>query len=372
MSYYLFKSLLLCGGLSTLLACQVGKDSVEKQKGAEAAWLSSMSKIVKEGDVRIDFYGNVLDQYGHPVEGAEVFFQMTRSGLNPANYFLTVDEFSIKTDAQGSFSLRNKTGQRISVTEIERKGYEFSSADTSNVTSFAFGGPYKKEYLFVPDRKNPIIYHLRKKGETALLFDHGVNFPFPVKESGKEMGLDLIRDADLNTTEMKTLVSNGDPVVCDLKAKATFNPKTHTWSVVLSPGNPSGGIIVSNQLLYEAPKDGYKPNYTFTPTSVRGRGNDMYLYLRSREPFLYTRIKFNDNFHASPDYFAFGGEAVTNPYGDRILDQATDLPFEVRHSLKEEVMESFRHKNRPPKPDLQKLVQEAEKKKPQSQPLFKR
>lgn len=361
MSHYMFKIIFICGGLSSLLACQGEKSSTER--------LARIAKVSKEGDVQIDFFGKVVDQFGNPVEGVELRIGINQFGLNPSHFFRRIKDIYVKTNAQGCFSIQNERGTNLFVELKPKNGYEYSLQDPLNVLSSKHEDP---PLLFAPDPKNPVIYHLRKKGEIALLLEHGVNFQFPVKESGKEMGMDLIQGASLDAVKLKTLIFNGDPVACDLKAKAIYSPKRNTWSVVLSPGDPNGGIIVSNQLLYEAPKEGYKPNYTFTPTSVRGRGNDMYLYLRSREPFLYSRIKFNDNFHTSPDYFAFGGEAVTNPYGERVLDQATDLPFEVRHSLEEEVRESFRHKNRPPKPNLQKLVQEAEKKKPQSQPLFKR
>ncbi|MFH0778401.1 MAG: hypothetical protein V2A71_07190, partial [Candidatus Eisenbacteria bacterium] len=56
------------------------------------------------------------------------------------------------------------------------------------------------------------------------------------------------------------------------------------------------------------------------------------------------------------------GKAVTNPYGDRNLEQATDLPYEVTKQLTDEAKTSFRQNKRPSKPDLPKLVKEAKEK----------
>jgi hypothetical protein len=52
----------------------------------------------------------------------------------------------------------------------------------------------------------------------------------------------------------------------------------------------------------------------------------------------------------------FSASAVLNPYGDRILEEATNLPGDVRLKLMDDIDEAIRRGGRPPKPDLPKLV----------------
>jgi len=59
---------------------------------------------------------------------------------------------------------------------------------------------------------------------------------------------------------------------------------------------------------------------------------------------------------------------VTNPYGDRNLEQATDLPYEVTKQLTDEVKAAFRQNKRPVKPDLPKLIEEVKEKAEKDKP----
>ena len=203
---------------------------------------------------------------------------------------------------------------------------------------------------------------MRKRTENpTLLFEAGyLKFPLTVADTGKVLGYDFVRKSPIRDV----ISPFGEDAECfpDLQVTATFDATSTTWQVTLSPGGTKGGIMVSDQLLYEAPADGYGPSYSFVPED-RGDLKDKYVYLKSRDPAIYTRLEI-DYINANSEFFRLNGKAVTNPYGERNLEAATDLPIEIKAQLMEEVRAAFRANQRPTRPDLPKLIQEFHSKSP--------
>lgn len=354
---YLFHCLFLCCALPSSLSCQADKQS-------------RMIELIKSKDVRIDFYGKVQDQQGHPVEGADVLLHL--KNYNPfVEFYTEIKEIHVKTDTQGYFSIFKKTGSHIFIQQIQKIGYEYSWPQEKN--SFQYSGD--GDIPFVPDPNHPILFRMRKMGEATFLLKSGTEFEFLARESGTEQGYDLIKGIGLKAQVFKSLLLNDEPVFPDLKVKAAFDEKSQTWSVTIFAGTSGGGILASDQLLYEAPSEGYQSRYDFSvhiPVDYSMPEKSKYLYYRSREPAIYSRLEIQDIRNVTKDHIDFGGKGVTNPYGDRNLERATDLPGEVEFKLDQGVRASFRQNRRPLKPDLPKLIQEAEQKKPLLQRLFKK
>ena len=354
-----------------------------------------MMEMVKRIDTnKINFYGKVLDEQGQPVEGAEIILHLKRfSALAPPWYEQIIDIY-LKSDREGRFSITNEQGRDILIANIDKKGYQHSF---KHKTKDSYGFSPEMDAVFVPDPKNPVVFWMRKKGEVAFIFESngGPNFSFKRDESGTQKGVDIIHGLEIKEKDLPKPTFNGDPLFCDLKAKAIFDSRTKTWTMVLTPGGSDGGILFSDRLLYEAPAEGYLPSYTIQPEAFRkafglteseerveGGGKygllipnpGIYLYLRSRTPGLYSRTHITHLVANKEEIYLSGGGTILNPYGDRILEQATDLPGEVKGQLGNQVRETCRlnPNARPPKPDLQKLIQEAEKKKPLLQRLFKK
>lgn len=330
--------------------------SVERE-GAEKK-MSRMKEILRKRDVDISFYGRVVDQNGEPIVSANVEIQITQFNPDPEKLFGQVKSLVVATDNIGGFSIEEERGRDIYVKNISKSGYEYAMAQ--NRSSFQYFEESGHPKPFVADKTTPVLFRLRKQGDTAFLLENKYcECQISVNESGKTKGYDFIHQKQIRNLE--TSVLNGETLTCDLRIKATFNTNNATWIVVLSSGSTNGGIIVSEQLFYEAPKDGYQSEYTFVPED-RKPLKAKYVYLKSREPAIYTRLEL-DNCNAGKSFFRLNGEiAVTNPYGDRNLEQATDLPYEVTKQLTDEAKTAFRQNKRPQKPDLPKLVKEAKEK----------
>lgn len=299
----------------------------------------------------LHIYGKVTDQEGRPVADADVMLRW-----ETAEFLIDEQKYSpqtewLKSDEDGAWTFRIDKPHRVFVVEVKKAGY-------AHVAQHSYGsaGGNLVEHKTTPD--NPVVSVLRKKGETTfLLKESTLHLQVLASESGKTIGYDLVQREPIRNVENP----GGDGAThCDLKVEATFNTKEATWTAVLSPGNTDGGIVVSEQLLYEAPETGYQPEYPFTPED-RKPVMVKYIYLKSRDPAIYTRFEI-DYINANKDFFRISGKSLTNPYGDRNLEQATDLPYEVTKQLSDEAKAAFRQNKRPEKPDLPKLVKEAKEK----------
>ncbi|MFO1488057.1 MAG: hypothetical protein U1F65_06235 [Verrucomicrobiota bacterium] len=309
-----------------------------------------------EGDVV--FYGKVVDQFTNPVVAADVEVDvpeqtgfMQRAARKKMVVTDSNGEFEVSAKTYG---LRNLNGSFLLIEKISKDGYEFVRANSTN--SFT----YQKGYtdFHIADKTKPEVFSMRKKTlAPAFLFQEtDLKLGSGIAASAWTNGYDFIKGHRFNDTHR--LIFNDEPVFPDIQCKATFNTNYATWTVTLMPGNTNGGIIASEQMLYEAPETGYQPEYVFTPEDRPQQVKMAHLYLKSREPAIYTRIDIR-YLNAGPEFFRLSGESVTNPYGERNLERATDLPWAVTKQLTDEVETAFRENKRPAPPDLPKLIQGA-------------
>lgn len=149
-------------------------------------------------DVKIDFYGRVLDQYDAPVVGASV------AGIITVNSGFHSDAESIKaiTDANGLFRFEGHRGEKLSLT-ISKGGYMFPVTNTL----FIYSHLWRKDERHHPDSKNPVLFRLWKSegAEELLLIDQRYRYANETSasfdlvahakvESGGDLKLSLRRD----------------------------------------------------------------------------------------------------------------------------------------------------------------------------------
>ena len=108
----------------------------------------------------IEFYGKVVDQNEQPIPDAEV--RMNWTDMSPKG---TSDAIRT-TDGDGRFSITGVQGKNFGVRSIKKDGY--IEAFRSNPHSFEYAGFWEPSY-HEPDPTNPVIFHMRKKGEAAAL-----------------------------------------------------------------------------------------------------------------------------------------------------------------------------------------------------------
>ena len=104
----------------------------------------------------VNFYGKVVDQASQPVPGATASFIWTDMSAQGTS---TIESVS---DHQGLFVLDGVQGKRLQV-RLKKDGY-YTNAD--NPLSFEYASFFEPNY-HNPDRQNPVIFRLRKKGEVT-------------------------------------------------------------------------------------------------------------------------------------------------------------------------------------------------------------
>jgi hypothetical protein len=355
MLIHFLKRLILCFCFIAVVAHAEETDYERIEREASEKHMNRMKEELELMDVDIRFYGKVVDQYNNPVESADIVFYVTQFNPDMEKWFSETKYMQARTDTQGCFSVIGEKASDLYIKQIKKESYEFSLSQNP-VRGYVYSGVQNP---FVPDSTNPIVFHMRKMGETTFLIQEKyLKLCLYINKSIMTKGIDLIKRIKID--DFSKLMFNGEKLVCDLKMTATFNTRTMVWSVVLSPGDTNGGVIASEQLLYEAPQEGYQPEFSFVAEDRKPPVNK-YLYLRSRDPLIYTRIEIED-ICTDDTYICLYGQALTNPYGDRNLEQATDLPSSVTKQLSGEIRSAYKQNKRPVKPDLQKLINEAKEK----------
>lgn len=308
------------------------------------------------------FYGKVVDQSGAPVLGAEVSITFYAYAINEGGEVMS--DKILKTDSNGLFVLSHVKGKELVVNTIQGQGYEFPYHGGSPEGShFEYAGV---SHPYVPNQAHPVVFFGRKKGPGDCLLTQYISIGFSPSDASV-IGEDLILGAQLPFQPSDVITQlGGDPVVWDLKIQASFDATKRFWSLRLTSDSQDSGIFVSDKILYEAPAEGYKSSWMLGPNAPKAGGR--YVYLRSRKPYIYARIDFgesfsvkkwpfvDDRFSQQKWDFSINGRAVVNPFGDRNLENDTELPFDVRHQIQTEIDSAFRHGNRPTKPDLSALV----------------
>jgi hypothetical protein len=194
-------------------------------------------RAIAEWEKPIEFYGKVVDENTNPVQGATIQFQW--SGRSDKVFTAATE-----SDAAGLFSLHGKHGRSLDVS-VGKKGYYSSRRDK---TGFLYSlGPD----IYSPEEWNPVIFHLRKKGEGASLVGLKRNYRIP--RDGTPVSINL-------TTGATATSESGDFVVrCWTQDAGKRSGEKYDWRCVVSI--PGGGAITNNdEFPFEAPEKGYVPS----------------------------------------------------------------------------------------------------------------
>ena len=189
----------------------------------------------------ISFYGKVADENGQPVRGA-----LVKIGGTDLSVAHTFSKTRISDD-NGRFSLIGRTGKFLSV-RVSKDGYYTSQENRTGFEYAAFSDPN----YYQPDPNNPVVFHLRKKGEPAplassqgeLLMTFGTPSTIPVP------GID--------PSPITVNVSRNDVHARDWKAQVTVE---------------GGGVEpTTEEFPFQAPADGYQPSINIDHDSPHATG----------------------------------------------------------------------------------------------------
>jgi len=181
----------------------------------------------------INFYGRAVDQSNSPVADAGIHFVW--NDLSPTG----TSEADAQSDSNGFFSLIDRKGKAMTVS-IGKEGY------SGRNLSFEYANPAEGGF-YVPDKNNPVVFHLRKKGVGVdLVSSHSGISPdlhIAPPTNGSPVFLDLLNCVVGNDGQLK---------IEGWKELKDFKTTQNSWGFRLTI--PNGGLIEENdEFPFEAP-----------------------------------------------------------------------------------------------------------------------
>jgi hypothetical protein len=277
-----------------------------------AAWIEKRRKQIEderqkglnEWRTPIAFYGKVVDETGMPVQGVQVDLGCNDLSVSGTSNYQTT------TDASGLFSITGIKGKLLSVS-LSKGDYYVSKQDNHY---FTYAG---ENVNFVPDFRNPVLFHLRRKAEGAPLIHiqglMGGAKNFRIAKDGTALEISL-------TTGQTTSIGQGDiRVQCWTDDQGKSPGEQYDWRCRISV--PGGGILQdTNEFPFQAPLDGYQQfDEINMPARLekgwqRSAGRSYFVKLGSGN---YARMTFEMIAHG--DHFC-QLECFLNPSGSRSLE----------------------------------------------------
>ena len=260
--------------------------------------ISGLQMIMDADNAKpINAYGKVVDQYGDPVEGAEVKGGTLLYAPNGTGGQGVASE----TDAQGKFSFTGLNGADFGVL-ISKIGYIYDNR------------PYLNWYkTYKPDPDNPMVFTMWKlQGAEPMTY---AKFGAWIPCDGTPVGIDLFTGKKNATGDLKVTLTRSP-----LQVKRGGPP--FDWNVQIEL--VGGGLVESSDLYpYEAPEKGYQPVFVFsqpkdTPNWTRKLVQAFYVRTAKGD---YGRINVDLTTDSDrPEGTGLAVESWMNPSGSRNLE----------------------------------------------------
>jgi hypothetical protein len=251
----------------------------------------------------IEFYGLVVDENNQPVEGANA--EMIWSTFQPEASFKT----NKLTRADGLFSLQDVSGGQLEV-NISKPGCYSLKKGNENFFNYITLPGYVP---FHPDRAQPVVFHLKRKGGGVELITSRQNrepwFPVSLPRDGRPVQVDLVA---------RKIATNGTLELSQVKPELEKVRGATEWSFELAI--PDGGLIEQNdELPFLAPEEGYAPEavYRFKKTETNWSSEiKKSYYIRFGNPVRYGWLTVETSISTGGVYLTY----AINPNGERNLE----------------------------------------------------
>jgi len=355
-----------------LLLCYVvfsGATPSQKDQEHDKA-KAAMEEAVKRDEVPISFYGKVIDQDGQPVADAQVRISITHYSLNGPLPGLGLKTIMVKTNQDGFFEIENGRGWEVNISRIVKDGYEFTPLDmkrSGHGDPFMYGSKYVNPHI--PDKSKPVVYRIHKIGPTAFLLMG--NGQLVVRPDEKVVVGEISKDRLFYNPNYYTDRRDNSEKFPGFAVSGTLAKDTRDWVLTFKGKHPNDTVILLNDFVYQAPENGYQPSAelkaSLQPSDVPGREPqypgrlEACLIVRSGNPVTYTRVNL-EIYLRDANRCDISYDMTLNPYGVRTfeLDKRThDKEGRISSILGVQAIQALCNGQLPPKPDIDKLIEQA-------------
>lgn len=298
------------------------KNAVEEILDKVVAGSPKLSKIrtIQQASNRpIEFYGKVVDQHNNPVPYAKVTYSvLDYEGV--VSLAGTSRTYWKDTDTQGDFSVSNLKGEHITISKIEKDGYEF---EFLNRTFHTFSQWKGHKPLSMGSKEKPVLFRAWKKTQAEPLIYSKAYYGF--YSSGKPYVIDLQKGKKFeNSVE-------GDLEVVFERVPEGSRASPSDWSVVVTA--LGGGVYeTTDTFMNMAPESGYSRTWDITLNKHAHdykRELEKHFYIKSRSGKAYSKVKMRFLPYYKDDVDVIEIEAWLNPNGSRNLqyDPSKRIPL---------------------------------------------
>lgn len=298
-------------------------------------------------NVNIDFYGRIIDQNGSTIPDITV-----NVGIGYIEGILRENIYQdIVTDGNGYFECHGR-GIQLSIPPLEKEGYEYIN-EWNPERFFLYIKKYKNKEPFVPDKNNPVVFRLRKKGKPEyLLSDYQVRRCIFTRNEPKDCDLYLFRGYYLNEYGKPGLLPDGSQCLEDCEGARRGNEdvmiqgaplSADEYEFIISPLIKDSGCLLSKELLYEAPSDGYQEKIVFSNQSdFVHNDSKFYIYFKINDGLMYSYMEIKPVLDI--EEIRLNYESFTNPSGSRSFEKDIEYYSEEKDWRRE--IKEMRRKER--------------------------
>ena len=298
-----------------MLLAAIAQDDKDDEGYLE--FMREKSREMLSSNTMIVFYGKVVDEDGTPLQGVRVTLNVGRT--HPIQLYAG-KEFFRTTDENGLFTVRGERGIDLNVGQMFLKGYE--RIGLSRTFIYEKDRPVREEER-PPTKDNPAVFVMRKIGQLMpLLKGEGGRTTLTI--DGAFHDIPLFSRLQLRTVFGKNYQDYRMPT---LQAKWEIAEDAEGWIVTIKGKHEGDELLVSDQRFFEAQEEGYLTEVTIpipkpVPPATLHSIN-VFLCLRTTKPLTYSKVETLIRVNTNPkDYLWLAVKSVTNPYGNRSLEQA--------------------------------------------------
>jgi hypothetical protein len=276
--------------------------------------LSLLTGLAIAGETQSSVSGLVVDQNNNPVAGVTVNAVITAAGISQSK-----DLLKTQTDQNGNFAFSNVTAD-IKVTTIKKDGYicnRYQVQKTNDTFTDLFASSEGSD-------PQSILIRIHKKSGPVFLKKKASQFT--VKAKGQnDLYLDMKNGADISKIVTKNIAKDKSEKLDNvLRIQNVLDSTQQTYQLTLTCIEEGIGVIVSDELLYEAPMDGYtsQASLNISYSDPKPSQTKRYLYLKAngkeKDQFIYSRVDFE--FLAGKAELIADTQIWTNPKGERSFE----------------------------------------------------
>ncbi len=278
-------------------------------------------------DSKVRFWGKVLDQDGHPIEGASIRASVTTLRLvKTENGYREFELLDAQSKADGTFMFDGASGFSLTIEKLTKPGYVLPSP-YQEAMRFPEDLKYRYTYnpmgglekVFHPDPASPVVFRLWKLRNPEPLLLRGTWLGY----QGPEYQLDGEGAVDVKHSISVAVGSVG-------------TKQSPQWEVTVTAAEADGGIAKADPndpFMFEAPVSGYErvQKFRYGPDDTKdyGKGAPVRFFVRTKKGRWYAAV---DSIFFAPNTkgnIRTKSRYWLNPNGSRNLEHDSANPIDV-------------------------------------------